>query len=89
MAKRVSATSERLVAELEDGRIISVPLEWFPRLAEGSPKELSNWRLIGGGGGIHWPDLDEDISTESLLEGRRSAETSDSLRQWRSRRNGK
>jgi hypothetical protein len=53
---------------LRDGREISVPLEWFPRLREASPKERKNWRLIGRGIGIHWPDLDEDISVSALLK---------------------
>jgi hypothetical protein len=61
---------------------VAVPLAWFPRLAHGTPAERANWRLIGGGVGIHWPDLDEDISVESLLAGRRSGETQASLRLW-------
>ena len=55
-------------------------------LARGTPKERANWRLIAGGEGIHWPDLDEDISVESLLAGRRSGETQESLRRWLERR---
>ncbi|MBV6493285.1 MAG: hypothetical protein LDLANPLL_01301 [Turneriella sp.] len=53
---------------LEDGRKISVPLEWFPRLAHATDEKRKNWRLIGKGIGIHWPDIDEDISIESLLK---------------------
>lgn len=52
---------------LADGRRISVPLEWFPRLMEATPKDRNDWRLIGGGLGIHWEDLDEDVSVESLM----------------------
>jgi len=59
---------------LADGRTISVPLEWYPRLHRASPEQRENWRLIGQGDGIHWPDIDEDISTIGLLEGRPSVE---------------
>ena len=81
-AQRVSVTEHSLVVDLVDGRIISVPLGWYPRLAHGTPAERSRWRLIGDGEGIHWPDLDEDISVEGLLAGRRSGETQASLRRW-------
>ncbi len=57
-----------LIVELNDGRTISVPLEWFPRLLNASKKQRNNWRLIGKGIGIHWEDLDEDISVESILK---------------------
>jgi hypothetical protein len=78
----VTASDDSLTVELADGRTIVVPLAWFPRLAHGTPTERANWRLIGGGAGIHWPELDEDISVESLLAGRRSGETQTSLRRW-------
>lgn len=81
-AKNVTVGNESLVVELSDGRTITVPVTWFPRLFHGSLAERSNWRLIGSGEGIHWPDLDEDISVASLLAGRRSSESSDSLRHW-------
>jgi hypothetical protein len=81
-AQRVSLTEAALVVELVDGRTITVPLTWYPRLAHGSQAERGHWRLIGEGEGIHWPDLDEDISIEGLLAGRRSGETQDSLRRW-------
>ena len=58
-----------LVVDLVDGRTISVPLAWFPRLLHASPKQRDNWRVAGGGFGIHWPDIDEDLSTEGLLAG--------------------
>ena len=88
LATKVTATDDALIADLADGRTITVPLAWFPRLAHGSPSQRANWRLIGGGVGIHWPDLDEDISAESLLAGRRSGETQESFRRWlRERRN--
>jgi len=67
LAVEVSCTSDMLNVALADGRHISVPLEWFPRLEAASPKDRKNWRLIGGGLGIHWEALDEDISIESLL----------------------
>ena len=82
MAQSLSVTNEALVVDLTDGRTITVPLIWFPRLSYGTPDERTNWRLIGNGAGIHWPALDEDISVESLLAGRRSGETQESLRQW-------
>jgi hypothetical protein len=82
LAQGVTASDEALTVDLADGRTIAVPLAWFPRLAHGSPTERSNWRLIGGGGGIHWPELDEDISVESLLKGRQSGESQESLRRW-------
>lgn len=69
-ARRVSFGDDTLVVDLEDGRQISVPIVWFPRLAEAMSvhrNELDNWRLIDAGIGIHWPDLDEDISVENLL----------------------
>jgi hypothetical protein len=82
LATSVTTTDEALTADLADGRTIVVPLAWFPRLAHGTPQERANWRLIGGGVGVHWPDLDEDISAESLLAGHRSGETQESLRRW-------
>ena len=78
----VSVSDDALAVDLADGRTITVPLAWFPRLAHGTPAERANWRLIGGGEGIHWPDLDEDISVQSLLAGRRSGEAQESLRRW-------
>lgn len=82
LADSVTTTEDVLVVELSDGRTISVPLAWFPRLAHGTPSERTNWQLIGRGEGIHWPDLDEDISVRSLLAGRRSGETQQSLGRW-------
>ena len=82
LAQNVTAGDEALIVDLADARTIAVPLAWFPRLAHGTPAERSNWRFIGGGTGIHWPDLDEDISVESLLAGRRSGESQESLRRW-------
>ncbi len=82
LAQSLSVSDDAVAVDLVDGRTITVPLAWFPRLANGTPAERANWRLIGSGEGIHWPDLDEDISVESLLAGRRSGETQESLRRW-------
>jgi hypothetical protein len=68
--------------DLADGRSIAVPIAWYPRLAHGTPAERANWRLIGRGEGIHWPDLDEDISVENLLAGSRSGESQTSFKRW-------
>lgn len=73
-AQQVTVTEDTLTVELSDGRSISVPLEWYPRLARGTPKERGDWRFLGEGTGIHWPALDEDISLENLLMGRTSGE---------------
>jgi hypothetical protein len=86
LAQSVSVSDDALAADLADGRTITVPLPWFRRLAHGTPAERVNWRLIAGGEGIHWPDLDEDINVESLLAGRRSGETQESFRRWLQRR---
>lgn len=81
-AESVAVTDDTLTAELSDGRSISVPLAWNPRLAHAAPHERRNWRLIGGGEGVHWPDLDEDISVEGLLAGRPTGESQRSLKRW-------
>jgi hypothetical protein len=81
-AQGVAVTDEALVVELVDGRTITVPLAWYPRLVHGTPAERAQWRFIGDGEGIHWPELDEDISIDGLLAGRRSGETQASLRRW-------
>ena len=78
----VTVTDDTLTAELSDGRTISVPLSWYPRLIHARPEERNNWRLIGAGEGVHWPDLDEDISVEMLLGGWPSGESQRSLKQW-------
>lgn len=81
-ATTVVVTDDTLTLDLSDGRSISVPLAWFPRLVHGSPKERTTWRLIGRGEGIHWPDLDEDISVEALIAGRPSGESQQSFAKW-------
>lgn len=85
-AKNVRVTDRTLVVELRDGRVVSVPLAWYPRLAEGSPSERRRWELLGPGIGIHWPDLDEDISVDGLLQGLPSGEGPQSLEAWRASR---
>jgi hypothetical protein len=81
-AQNVSVTDDTLVIDLTDGRTISVPLAWYPRLLQGTPEERSHWRLIGQGEGIHWPDLDEDISVQHVLLGKPSQESQASLKRW-------
>jgi hypothetical protein len=70
------------MVDLSDGRTISVPLLWFPRLVHSTAQERKRWWLIGNGVGIHWPDLDEDISVENLLRGSPSGESQRSLKRW-------
>ena len=79
---RVTVTEDAVVVDLNDGRTVTAPLPWYPRLLHGTGHERRNWRLIGGGEGIHWPDLDEDISVEGLLAGRPSAESQASFKKW-------
>lgn len=78
----VKVTGDSLTVELSDGRSVSAPLAWFPRLLHASTKERKHWRLIGRGYGIHWEDLDEDISVESLLAGLPSGESQASFEKW-------
>ena len=85
-AKGVRVTDEALIVDLRDGRSVSVPLKWYPRLADGRPSERRKWKFIGPGIGIHWPELDEDISVEGLLLGRPSGESASSLQRWRASR---
>ena len=81
-ATQVAVTNDTLTLELSDGRSISAPLAWYPRLLHGTVEERSRWQLIGQGRGVHWPDLDEDISVENLLSGKPSAECQSSLKKW-------
>jgi hypothetical protein len=78
----VTVTEDTLMVDLSDGRTVSVPLAWYPRLQQGDPDERNNWRLIGNSEGIHWPDLDEDISAENVVFGQPSGESQRSLRRW-------
>lgn len=81
-AQEVSVTDETLAVELSDGRSIAAPLGWYPRLVHATPSERGNWELIGKGEGIHWPDLDEDISIEGLIAGKPSSESQESFANW-------
>ena len=90
LATKVSVTEDTLSAELSDGRTISVPLAWYPRLLDATRKERENLQLIGNGEGIHWPDVDEDVSVDNLLNGQPSGESAASFQRWlESRRKGK
>lgn len=86
--ENVLITDDTLTVELSDGRTLSVPLAWFPRLLHASPAERRNWRLVGRGHGIHWEDLDEDISVEGLLAGKPSGESQSSFHKWLQGRHG-
>ena len=81
-AMHVTVTDDSVTIDLADGRTISAPLAWYPRLLLGTSEERGNWRLIGGGEGIHWPDLDEDLSIENVLTGKPSAESQRSFKRW-------
>lgn len=81
-AQNVIITGDTIAVDLSDGRTIAVPLAWYPRLLKGTPEERNNWRLIGDKEGIHWPDLDEDISVENLLAGKPSGESQSSFKRW-------
>jgi hypothetical protein len=81
-ATQVEVSDETLSVELADGRTIAAPLAWYPRLAHASAEERRTWRLLGGGLGIHWPALDEDISVANLLAGQPSAESQSSFKKW-------
>ena len=88
-AIHLTIADEKLIVDLVDGRSIVIPLEWYPRLQYGSPKERENWRLLGGGHAIEWPDLDEHIGVEDLIAGRRSGESKKSLQNWLESRKSK
>ena len=81
-AQSLIVTDDTLTVDLLDGRTISVPLVWYPRLMHGTETERNNWRFIGAKEGIHWPDLDEDISIENLLMGKPSGESQSSFKRW-------
>ena len=81
-AMNVTATKDTLTVDLADGRTISTPLVWYPRLVHATQQELDNWELHAAGQHIHWPDLDEDLSIEGLLAGRKSGEGRKSLERW-------
>ncbi len=78
----VEITDDTLSVDLEDGRTIAVPIGWYPRLANGTSSERTNFQISGAGYGIHWPDLDEDIGVEGILLGKRSTESPASFERW-------
>ncbi len=84
--ENVIVTDETLSVELSDGRTISVPLAWYPRLLNATQKERKKWKLIGRGVGIHWKDIDEDISIKALILGKASGESQQSLKKWLGKR---
>ncbi len=81
-AQQVTISDEALEIDLADGRTITAPLVWYPRLLHGTPEERTRWQLIGQGEGIHWPDLDEDISVQNVLQGKPSSESQRSFAKW-------
>ena len=81
-AQNVQVTDDALIVDLSDGRTVPVPLAWFPRLLHGTSEERNKWRLIAEGEGIHWPDLDDDISVENLILGKPSGESQKSFKKW-------
>jgi Protein of unknown function (DUF2442) len=81
-ASSVRVSDDALIVDLTDGRTVSAPLAWYPRLLHGNAAERTDHQLIGEGLGIHWPRLDEDISVEGILAGRRSHESKESFEHW-------
>ena len=82
LVRQVDVSDDKITAYLMDGRVISVPLAWSWRLSEATPAQRQNFRIIDDGQGVHWPDVDEDISVEGLLAGRASGESQASLDKW-------
>src|SRR5687768_11988453 len=82
LAEAVRVSDDDLTVELSDGRTISVPIAWYPRLSHGTTEERQKWQFNGKGSGIHWPELDEDISVRALILGRKSGESQKSLKRW-------
>lgn len=81
-AQKVAITDDTLTVDLSDGRTISVPLAWYPRLLHSTLTERNNWRFIGDNEGIHWSDIDEDISVKNIILGQPSAESQKSFQRW-------
>jgi len=82
MATDVAVSDDALSVVLSDGRTVTAPIAWYPRLVHGTQPERQNWKFNGGGLGIHWHDLDEDISVANLLAGKASGESQQSLKKW-------
>ncbi len=81
-------SSDTLTVELDDGRTVSVPVAWYPRLSHATQEERAEWRIVGSGEGLHWASIDEDISVDGLLAGRPSGESRSSLSRWLEQRSG-
>lgn len=81
-ALAVAVRDDKLIVDLADGRSLTVPLSWYPRLLHGTEAERNHWQLLGDGYAIEWPDLDEHIGVEGLMAGRRSGESEASLSKW-------
>lgn len=81
-ANAVRVSNDALTVDLVDGRTIIVPLVWYPRLWNGTPKERKHVEVFGDGAYLHWPELDEDLTVAGLLAGRRSGESTESLKNW-------
>ncbi len=79
----VAVSEDELTVSLSDGRVVRVPLSWYPRLSNALPRHRAIWEFIGGGHGIHWPELDEDISVENVLLGQPSGESARSFAKWK------
>ena len=88
LAANVTFSGQMVTVGLVDGRSLAVPLEWYPRLAQATEQERGNWRLLGDGYAIEWPDLDEHIGVAGLLAGRRSGESAASFQRWLAARSG-
>jgi hypothetical protein len=86
-AQNVTIREDCLVVDLVDGRTLTVPLAWYPRLWHGNEQERAHCEIIGDGGYLHWPDLDEDLTVVGLLAGHRSGESQASLKKWLITRN--
>ena len=84
--KNVHFTDDTMVVDLMDGRTIIVPLAWYPRLFDASPEQRQHWEISGAGYGIHWPELDEDLSTEGLLRGAPAAAEPEETLRWKSQK---
>lgn len=82
-ATDVRVAEDHLEVDLSDGRSVSVPISWYPRLSHARRSDLEHWVLIGNGFGVHWPELDEDISVTNILSGQRSAESARSFQKWK------
>ncbi|MBD2161535.1 DUF2442 domain-containing protein [Limnothrix sp. FACHB-1083] len=92
MSKRimgVNLNDDYLILELEDGRVLSVPIAWYPRLVHGTEAERQNFQISGAGFGIHWPELGEDIGVAGLLLGKKSSESPESFQRWLARRSAR